>query len=427
MPSQKDKWHTINLNSEVDNDASADFETAVKACGFGRFNILLLCVSIPAIMACVFETAVMSYILPSAECDLSLDLVDKGILNAIAYAGMIVSAIGWGYLADRKGRRNLLIFGYLMDGLCVLCAAISQSIVQLMVAKFFGGFVISGPFAILMSYLAEFHDSNHRSHIMMIVGIMFATANISLPVLALLILPNDWNFEIFNMNFVAWKVFVAVSAIPSILSTILFGMFPESPRFLMSQGRNDEAMETFKKMYALNTGKLKETYPIKSLNEETQQKTPKNRIATIATTITEMNNPNPNLQHENDTSEAIKQPNTFRVLCSKPYLGLCIMVCIMQFFVLLGLNTLRLWLPQLFASLNEYKHLSSESTSMCTVLEYSVNKTELVKDPTSVCNVIITPASYTNNIVVACAMFIAYLVAGTLINALGTKRIQGKQ
>uniref|UniRef100_A0A1I8Q4C1 Major facilitator superfamily (MFS) profile domain-containing protein n=2 Tax=Stomoxys calcitrans TaxID=35570 RepID=A0A1I8Q4C1_STOCA len=140
MPSQKDKWHTINLNSEVDNDASADFETAVKACGFGRFNILLLCVSIPAIMACVFETAVMSYILPSAECDLSLDLVDKGILNAIAYAGMIVSAIGWGYLADRKGRRNLLIFGYLMDGLCVLCAAISQSIVQLMVAKFFGGF-----------------------------------------------------------------------------------------------------------------------------------------------------------------------------------------------------------------------------------------------------------------------------------------------
>lgn len=57
-----------------------------------------------------------------------------------------------------------------------------------------------GPFAVLMSYLTEFHGTQHRPRIMMLIGIMFQLAAILLPVLALLILPNEWNFSIFNMN-----------------------------------------------------------------------------------------------------------------------------------------------------------------------------------------------------------------------------------
>lgn len=38
-------------------------------------------------MSAVVETAVISFILPSAECDLGLNLLDKGILNAITYCG----------------------------------------------------------------------------------------------------------------------------------------------------------------------------------------------------------------------------------------------------------------------------------------------------------------------------------------------------
>lgn len=118
----------------------ADFETAIDAAGFGLFNILLLLVAVPAAMGTVYETSTMSYILPSAECDLKLSLLDKGILNAITYAGMISSAIFWGYVADTKGRRKLLIFGYLADTICVLGGALSQNVVQLMIFKYLGGF-----------------------------------------------------------------------------------------------------------------------------------------------------------------------------------------------------------------------------------------------------------------------------------------------
>lgn len=60
----------------------------------------------------------------------------------------------------------------------------------------------------------------------------------------------------------SWQVFVAVSALPSILSCMLFPFFPESPKFLMSKGRNAEALEAFRFIYALNTRKPRSAFPV---------------------------------------------------------------------------------------------------------------------------------------------------------------------
>jgi MFS family permease len=48
---------------------------------------MLNLVAIPAAWSIVFDTSTMSYILPSAECDLNLANLDKGILNAMVYGG----------------------------------------------------------------------------------------------------------------------------------------------------------------------------------------------------------------------------------------------------------------------------------------------------------------------------------------------------
>jgi MFS transporter, VNT family, synaptic vesicle glycoprotein 2 len=65
----------------------ADFERAIESTGYGKFHYMLLLTAMPCCFASVFETTTMSLILPSAECDLKLSLVDKGMLNAITYAG----------------------------------------------------------------------------------------------------------------------------------------------------------------------------------------------------------------------------------------------------------------------------------------------------------------------------------------------------
>ncbi|XP_018305677.1 uncharacterized protein [Mycetomoellerius zeteki] len=76
------------IKSEV--SGPADFERAIIATGYGKFNYLLLLAVLPASFSSIFSSSAMSYVLPSAECDLQLTMFDKGLLNSMAFAGSIL-------------------------------------------------------------------------------------------------------------------------------------------------------------------------------------------------------------------------------------------------------------------------------------------------------------------------------------------------
>lgn len=124
---------------ENQNDAGADFEKAISISGYGLFQYQLLLLGIPAMLSTTFATTAIAYILPVAECDLQLSLLNKGTLNAITFAGMICSSIVWGYLADTQGRRKVLMIGYFGDTVFSLLCSISQNFSSLIVFKFFQG------------------------------------------------------------------------------------------------------------------------------------------------------------------------------------------------------------------------------------------------------------------------------------------------
>lgn len=60
----------------------------------------------------------------------------------------------------------------------------------------------------------------------------------------------------------SWNFFIIVCAIPSLLGSLAYSFLPESPKFLMMVGRNDEAMRVFKRIYSLNNGLDPETFPV---------------------------------------------------------------------------------------------------------------------------------------------------------------------
>ncbi|XP_055847645.1 synaptic vesicle glycoprotein 2A-like [Episyrphus balteatus] len=403
-----------------------DFETAIEATGFGLFNLILLSVAIPSCLATVYETSTMSYILPSAECDLKLDLLDKGILNAITYAGMITSAIGWGFIADTKGRKKVLVFGFLADAVCAFGGALSQNLISLMIFKFLGGFSVCGPFAVLMSYMTEFHGTKYRARVMMVIGMLFSIATLLLPILAWIILPNTWDYSLFNGLFVihSWKVFLAVCALPSLTAGIAYIFLPETPKFLMSQGRNEEALVVLQTIYSINCRKPKSTYPFDSLVEEAPQKINKEDIWTVEKSKGDSEPPANTSFHF--LRKGIKQ---LKPMFSKKYLGYSLNIYTMQFCILLGLNTIRLWLPQLFTSIEEFKnmqalHGSEGANDLCAMIDYSVNKAAtIITGSSDTCEVKISDKTYINTIIVGLSGLGGYFVAGGLINALGNKWI----
>lgn len=422
----------------VDTAGPADFETAIAATGYGRFNYLLLLVAMPCCIGTVFETTTMSYVLPSAECDLRLSLVDKGTLNAVTYGGMITSAFFWGFLSDTYGRKRLLVYGFLLDATFNVLCATSQSVVAIMIFKFMGGFIICGPFAVLMAYLSEFHSLQHRSRVMMMVGIFYSIANVLLPSLAWAIIPqSEWDFTLFDgmLAIHSWQIFLAVCCLPSLLSGACCMFFPESPKFLMSQGRNEQAMAVFRTLYALNTGRSREDYPVKELVDETAVKGDASGPKDCKEEV---------LQKPAKISGLRSFQNQMKAMFGKTHLKNSLMAYSIQFGILFGLNTFRLWVPQLFTIIQEYEldptTFASDGT-LCDMLAYKVNKSAVVLHqevdrqfvamaPSTVLDseeLVCQPTTqgdiYLNPLIIGCVGVGAYLVTTVLINAIGNRNL----
>ncbi|XP_076252229.1 synaptic vesicle glycoprotein 2B-like isoform X1 [Rhynchophorus ferrugineus] len=399
--------HVESTKNAVSGNKAATFEEAVTATKFGKFNVILILLTIPAGLCAPFDTATMSFTFVAAQCDLNLSLNHKGLLNAIVYAGMISSALIWGFLFDVLGRKKLLIIGFLVDSVFVFLSAFSQSLGLLIVCKYFQGFIVCGPMAVLYSYLSEFHSTKYRSTCQLIIGMCNSFGILLLPAIAWLILPHKLDFSVHGYNFHSWNIFLLVSGLPAFASGILYLFLPESPKFLMACGRNEKALEVFRTVYSLNTGLPKDSYPITELIDETKLNLGNKHGGQVTANRTKI--------------QALKEGfQQIRPLFFPPHLVNVILSSSIMFFVVMGLNILRLWLPQIFQTMTDYQLMNNNSTaSLCTMLEII---TPSNSTSTEECVVNTDNSSiYINSMIVGSATLSAFFLAGTLIKMLGKK------
>lgn len=401
-------------DTKSEDSGPADFERAILTSGYGKFNYLLLLAVLPASFSSIFSSSAMSYVLPSAECDLGLTMFDKGLLNSMAFAGMISTSFFWGFMTDTFGRRKIMFYGYLVTGLLSLAMCFSHESWLLIVFKFLDGVIISGPYAALMSYLAEVHDETHRSRTYMWLGVFFSLGNISLPCIAWLIIPQKWYVNLLSGTFEinSWRVFLAICSLPEFFACLAIFAFPESPRFLLLKGRYDEALEVFKKIYAVNTGKDPDTYPIKDLEDELSVKA---------------------------TGDSLKEKlhccwQQMKPLFVPPNIFKLIVVSLIQLGATIGSNSLRLWMPQLFAMIESFKsNMLNEDHSgvqpaFCYMLGQHPNASILTKNETVVGTYVCKPSElnstvFINSITIAVTAVIGYTLAGSLITVVGKKKL----
>lgn len=69
-------------------------------------------------------------------------------------------------------------------------------------------------------------------------------------------------FVIFILELSTWQLYLAACTVPPFVSFVLVSFLPESPKFLMSRGRNKQAMKVFQTLFSINTGRQPEEYPV---------------------------------------------------------------------------------------------------------------------------------------------------------------------
>jgi VNT family MFS transporter (synaptic vesicle glycoprotein 2) len=107
--------------------------------GYGKFHYILLAICGLVSTSEEMDVISMSFILPSAQCDLNLNTHTKGWLNCIIFVGMMVGAYVWGSIADSLGRKKVLIVISFMNALCIVASSFSQNYELFLLFRFLNG------------------------------------------------------------------------------------------------------------------------------------------------------------------------------------------------------------------------------------------------------------------------------------------------
>lgn len=185
-----------------------------------------------------FDTAVISGAEKSIQQVYDLSDFAHGFTIAIALIGTIVGALFCSKPVEKYGRLRALKLIAILYFVSALGSALILNWYSFMFFRFMGGIAVGASSVVGPMYIAEISPSNWRGRF-----VAFFQFNIVLGIVIAYLsnycingIPNDWR----------WML--GVLAIPALLFTFLLFTVPESPRWLMKQGREEEAEDTLKKV-----------------------------------------------------------------------------------------------------------------------------------------------------------------------------------
>ena len=163
-----------------------------------------------------------------------------GLLGASTFLGAMVGLLIFGDLSDRLGRRAIFVANLIFFVFFSIVSAFITDATQLFIARFLVGMGVGMDIPTSTAYLAEIAPRKQRGailgslpQIMWILGAMLST---------FIALPLGYFF-----GDQAWRWMFGLAAVPALLVLIGRRLLPESPRWLLAQGRLDEARDALKR------------------------------------------------------------------------------------------------------------------------------------------------------------------------------------
>uniref|UniRef100_A0A665WFV5 Synaptic vesicle glycoprotein 2B-like n=1 Tax=Echeneis naucrates TaxID=173247 RepID=A0A665WFV5_ECHNA len=235
-------------------ELSEQYEYIMEDCGHGKFQWTLFVVLGLALMADGVECFVVAFVLPSAEKDICLSNAEKGMLGLIVFLSMMMGAFVWGGLADKVGRRRCLIVALAMNCVFAFLSSFAQGYGFFLFFRLLSGIGIGGTVPIVYSYFSEFLQMDKRGEHLSWLCMFWMIGGIYASSTAWGIIPRyGWGFSMgTDIQFHSWRVFVLVASLPAITSLVGLTFMPESPRFLLENGKHDEAWMILKQVHDTN-------------------------------------------------------------------------------------------------------------------------------------------------------------------------------
>ena len=242
-----------------------------------RFTILIALIVALGGFLMGFDASVISGVVKFIEPEFNLTKIELGWSVASLALTATLAMMVAGPLSDKLGRKLVLKYASVLFAISAVASAFAPSFIILVIARMIGGFGVGAALIIAPMYIAEISPPHLRGRMVsfnqlnIVVGISVAFFTNYL-ILKLGQSDAAWaqtlKFEEWN-----WRWMLGLETLPAVLYFFSLFIVPESPRWLIMKGREEEALTIMTKV----SGAQQAHADLKAVQDSTTKDTVKRR------------------------------------------------------------------------------------------------------------------------------------------------------
>jgi AAHS family 4-hydroxybenzoate transporter-like MFS transporter len=203
-----------------------DLSEVIDAAPISRFQILSIVLCGLVAILDGFDTQAIAFVAPLIARTWSLDVSALGPIFGAGLLGLTIGALAFGPVADRLGRRRVILVSTAVFGLFSLLTVAAHDFTTLFTCRLLTGIGLGGAMPNIIALTAEYSPTRHRATLVTVMFCGFPLGAVLGGLISVRLLSAyDWT-----------AVFYLGGILPLLLLPVLYAWLPESVRFKATRG-----------------------------------------------------------------------------------------------------------------------------------------------------------------------------------------------
>ncbi|WMT28810.1 MFS transporter [Bacillus aerius] len=246
-----------NSHDEQVVDRASQLLTRMESVPFSRWHLKPRIIMGSATFFDAFDALALAFVLPVLIGMWNLSPAQIGLLIGSGYIGQAIGAIFFGWLAERRGRVFSAKWTVFLMSIMSIACVFSGNFMALFIFRFIQGIGVGGEVPVAASYINELSRAQGRGRFFMLYEMIFP--------LGLMISAQIGAFVVPSFG---WKWMFLIGGIGGLIVFVFFFMLRESPRWLISKGRLDEAERIIEEIEASTDKRMPVANQVSSSTEK---------------------------------------------------------------------------------------------------------------------------------------------------------------
>ena len=210
--------------------ANVDVTQLIDQQKISRYQIMVAALCAAVVFMDGFDAQAIGYVAPTLSAAWKLQKGALGRVFGAGLFGLMLGALIFGPVADRIGRKPVIIVSVLWFGICTLLTVTADSLNSLLMWRLLTGLGLGGAMPNAIALRSEYSPQRSRATMVMVMFMGFSLGSaIGGLIAAQFISKYGWT-----------SVFWLGGIVPIVLAPVLFLVLPESVRLLALRGREDQ-------------------------------------------------------------------------------------------------------------------------------------------------------------------------------------------